>query len=531
MRVSEAGWQLIPVWIHCISMVTNIFGIVAEGEDCVEKLIELLFRCDNAFDAVFATTVQLFHRTWREMHASHDEHGKVANVVHEQLCRAANHRPSNLKEFEELLLALPYWKMKELWKRDLIEKENNQMNSEVVSNLRNLLKPSIEQLIRTNRKNHLKKGFTFKRQVKGKTPHKGENQYCFWRLDASDLMCFTETDVDPYVEGVSHVGNVRKVAIKDILSVDRGEDITGRKSTGQSMRCIRIVLHNGDSICGATFSEQVLSTWMDGLSDLVGGGPLSHDAQMLADRMLNIELRLRLLDVPNPQIHCEIPPLPDDFSWVKPEFFPNMVSWYIMRRWLDDILHFQKKQLRSEIHERLYNLSSEEVRRQSDIVIQKVLSSEWFKNAQRISVFLHTYGEIETDRIVKECLESGKQLFVPQFFPNDSQMRMLRVPSLYDFTELKPAFWGIRQPTVEQNWENYEDSGPLDVILVPGKAFTLSGDRLGHGKGYYDRALAEHKQKFGKMPILYGLALQEQIVDTIPMSKTDVRLDGVIRAV
>ncbi|KAK5964905.1 hypothetical protein GCK32_017001 [Trichostrongylus colubriformis] len=174
------------------------------------------------------------------MHASHDEHDKVTNVVQEQLRRVANNRPVTLSMFEDSLSALPYWKMKELWKRELIEKENNQLSSEVVSELRNLLKPSIEQLIRTNRKNVLKQGFTFRRQIKGKTPHKGEDQYCFWKLDASDVLCMTDTDVDP------------------------------------------------------------------------------RDAMTTADRFLNIELRLRLLDVPNPQSSVEVPPLPDDFSWIKP---------------------------------------------------------------------------------------------------------------------------------------------------------------------------------------------------------------------
>lgn len=318
MRVSGAAWQLIPVWLHCISIVTSLLGVVPAGEDCVEKLVELLFRCDSSFDALFAVTVQVFHRTWREMHASHDEHEKVANVVQEQLRRAASSRPANLAMLEDLLSALPYWKMKELWKRELIEKENSQLNSEVVSELRNLLKPSVEQLIRTNRKNSLRQGFTFRRQVKGKAPHKGEDQYCFWKLDASDVLWITDTDADPFVEGVSHVGNVRRVAVKDIASVDRGEDVTGRKSGAQTMRCIRVVLHDGDSVSGATFSERVLTTWLDGLADLTGSESLSHDAKSTADRLLNIELRLRLLDVPNPKASSEVPPLPSDFSWVKP---------------------------------------------------------------------------------------------------------------------------------------------------------------------------------------------------------------------
>ncbi|VDM56042.1 unnamed protein product [Angiostrongylus costaricensis] len=198
--------------------------------------------------------------------------------------------------------------------------------------------------------------------------------------------------------------------------------------------------------------------------------------------------------------------------------------------WLTDSKFLQKNELRQEIGARLAKIPPEEVKRQSDIVVEKVLSSEWFNNAKRISVYLHIAGEIETDRIVEKSLEQDKQLFIPQLIRKDPRMRMLRVPTLRDFKELKPTLWGIRQPTVEQHWESYEESGPLDLIIVPGVAFTLTGERLGHGMGYYDRALAEHQQRFGTMPIRYGLALREQVVDVVPLVETDVRLDGVIRA-
>ncbi|KHJ99581.1 ELMO/CED-12 family protein [Oesophagostomum dentatum] len=327
MRSSGAAWQLVPVWINCISIVASIVGVIPCGnqstfaeEECVEKLIELLFRSDCSFDSLFSVTVQLFHRTWREMHALKDEHEKVANVVHEQLRRAAYTRPANLAALEGRLSELSYWKMKDIWKHELYEKEKTQLESEVVSELRTLLKPSIEQLVRVNRKNALKQGFTFRRYLKGKTPHKGEDQFCFWKLDASDVLCFTDTDVDSYVEGVSHVGNIRKVAVKDIKSVERVDDMTARKSGPQAMRYLRIELHDGTSICGATFSDRALSAWLDGLTDLIGKSSLSADAESTAERLLNIELRLRLVDVPNPCSCTEVPPLPSDFSWVDPLF-------------------------------------------------------------------------------------------------------------------------------------------------------------------------------------------------------------------
>jgi 5-formyltetrahydrofolate cyclo-ligase len=69
----------------------------------------------------------------------------------------------------------------------------------------------------------------------------------------------------------------------------------------------------------------------------------------------------------------------------------------------------------------------------------------------------------------------------------------------------------------------------LDVLIVPGRAYTTTGYRLGRGKGYYDRYLARYKDKNnGKLPYLIGLAFSEQICDSIPVNDTDWKLDEVI---
>lgn len=89
-------------------------------------------------------------------------------------------------------------------------------------------------------------------------------------------------------------------------------------------------------------------------------------------------------------------------------------------------------------------------------------------------------------------------------------------------------------------------SGGLDLILMPGVAFTQNGGRCGHGMGYYDKFLQEHfnknphrqrdpsqsiEQKLTqKETVLLGLALNEQIVDEVPLDATDVLLDGVVTA-
>lgn len=88
--------------------------------------------------------------------------------------------------------------------------------------------------------------------------------------------------------------------------------------------------------------------------------------------------------------------------------------------------------------------------------------------------------------------------------------------------------------------------GGLDLILLPGVAFTCKGARLGHGMGYYDKFLNEyftqhpqrrsnesetlHEKITLNRTTLLGLAFKEQIVDVVPLDTFDVILDEVITA-
>jgi len=79
-----------------------------------------------------------------------------------------------------------------------------------------------------------------------------------------------------------------------------------------------------------------------------------------------------------------------------------------------------------------------------------------------------------------------------------------------------PANSGIREPATGCIEIPPDD---LDLVLVPGVAFDLHGNRLGRGKGFYDRLL----QNFRGTKC--GIAFDEQIVEKIPAEKTDVRMD------
>lgn len=68
----------------------------------------------------------------------------------------------------------------------------------------------------------------------------------------------------------------------------------------------------------------------------------------------------------------------------------------------------------------------------------------------------------------------------------------------------------------------------MDLILIPGVAFTESGARLGHGKGYYDTFLSKCFDAVELPPRTVALAFREQMVDDVPCHDHDIKIDLVL---
>lgn len=68
------------------------------------------------------------------------------------------------------------------------------------------------------------------------------------------------------------------------------------------------------------------------------------------------------------------------------------------------------------------------------------------------------------------------------------------------------------------------DPATVDVVIVPGTAFTASGDRIGQGGGWYDRFLA----RVGPDCVTIGVAFEPQLVDSLPVEAHDIGVDLVV---
>lgn len=138
------------------------------------------------------------------------------------------------------------------------------------------------------------------------------------------------------------------------------------------------------------------------------------------------------------------------------------------------------------------------------------ISERAFSEARNVYIFLSTTKEPDTDPVIEFAVEHGKNVFCPKV---DGE-RMNFHP--YRPGEFSRGAFGIREPLSDLS------APPPDVVFVPLVAFDERMNRLGHGKGYYDRFLADTD-----VPKL-GLAFSFQMLPKVASDDNDVPLDAVI---
>ena len=106
-------------------------------------------------------------------------------------------------------------------------------------------------------------------------------------------------------------------------------------------------------------------------------------------------------------------------------------------------------------------------------------------------------------------------------------MTMVRMHTFDELQTLPKTKWNIPQPLENDIKEDCLQLGGLDLILTPGLAFTKDGWRLGRGKGYYDNFIKNYNN-LHKPPYLIGLALSPSIVDYIPCTSNDFKLEEIL---
>jgi 5-formyltetrahydrofolate cyclo-ligase len=177
--------------------------------------------------------------------------------------------------------------------------------------------------------------------------------------------------------------------------------------------------------------------------------------------------------------------------------------------------------LRRELRARRRAVPPAERRRASQSIAWRVERGGWLTAGRRIALFLSMPEEIDTAPLLARARARGCRIFVPRITDyGRSRMRFLPLSG-----PMRRGQFGIQEPAGGIT----RGAAHLHVVLMPLVGFDDRGNRIGMGKGYYDRALAfRRRQRHWKRPLLVGLAFECQRVDALPARPHDIPLDRLV---
>lgn len=176
-----------------------------------------------------------------------------------------------------------------------------------------------------------------------------------------------------------------------------------------------------------------------------------------------------------------------------------------------------KREMRDRVKAALSDLTDEQYNHYSNTIIDKLLLEETIQNANTIAVTLSNRPEVNTYPLIEKLWESKKRVVVPKCNPKDRSMQFYE---LQHFNQLETVYMNLREPNPKKTIP--VSSKIIDIIVVPGVVYDISGYRIGFGGGYYDRYLVNYNGN------LISLAFDLQIVHNVPREPHDIPIDLII---
>ena len=176
-----------------------------------------------------------------------------------------------------------------------------------------------------------------------------------------------------------------------------------------------------------------------------------------------------------------------------------------------------KKFLRNSLIEKRLEMSREEVNEKSVIISDKLLKAKDYLNCNDIYIYISIKNEVETKYIIEDSLKKGKKVAVPKII-NKEVMKFYYIHSIQD---VKKGYFDTYEPI---NIKSEAIPNKNSIFIVPGVAFDYNNNRLGYGGGFYDKYFNALTFK----PKKIGIAYSFQIIEEVPTTKEDVKVDKLI---
>ena len=183
----------------------------------------------------------------------------------------------------------------------------------------------------------------------------------------------------------------------------------------------------------------------------------------------------------------------------------------------------EKADVRKMMRVRKRELTLEEKLRRSEPIMRQVEALPEFQRARTVLLYWSMEDEVQTHFFVDKWYRD-KVLLLPCVDGDNLRLRQYTGPECMVAGEQ----FGIGEPASRDRMgaagsEEFTDLGSIEMIVVPGVAFDHEGNRMGRGRGFYDRLL-----KSTPNALKVGVAFDFQIMESIPTEPFDVKMDRVI---
>ncbi|MDH4231405.1 MAG: 5-formyltetrahydrofolate cyclo-ligase [Nitrospirota bacterium] len=177
-----------------------------------------------------------------------------------------------------------------------------------------------------------------------------------------------------------------------------------------------------------------------------------------------------------------------------------------------------KADVRKELLRKRDRIPAEVRKVKNRLIRERLLSLAEFKNASVIFFFASFRTEVDTAELIKTSLSAGKRVVLPKV---EKERHELLLYEIRDFGELSPGYMGIPEPPAQEGRMSIND---VELVIIPGAGFDISGNRIGYGGGYYDRLLSGLQ----KPVTVIAPAFEEQVVDSLPSEPHDIRVQMLV---
>ena len=294
--------------IALTKVLCQIFRIGEPPSDLGYEFIPVLVWAEEPFKEVFCIAIQLLFKTWREMRASVLDLEKVMVVVTKQITTVLQGGGSSLTSFDifrQRLFDLSYKKITQTEESSQLLDEGV-VKSKPVQELIEHIKPELLLLVREERLRHLAEGQSFPRSSRRR------DQFFYCRLSQNHKVLHfgdtTSVTQAPPTEALD-----KKIQVSDMrLEVGLSCPHVSTLKKGQTQNIFSVFYEGDEHLDFIAPNETVFNIWVDGLSALCGR-PMSSKASVEdLETLLNMDLKLKLLDIENVTIPSGPPAIPKE---------------------------------------------------------------------------------------------------------------------------------------------------------------------------------------------------------------------------